>query len=92
MTPLVRIWGYAALIVAALLALRGAFWAALALFLLSPAPVLAFARGRGDGDRLSIGWIGGVVLALAILLLALLGLVAMGGVPQVHEWRALLRG
>ena len=92
MSPLFRIWAAVAIVLAALFALRGAWAAALAVLLASPAPALAFDRGALDTARLSMTWLGAVALAAVALLALLLVVVASGGVPQVHEWRALLRG
>ena len=92
MSPLFRIWAAVAIALAVLFALRGAWAAALAVLLASPAPALAFDRGALDATRMSLTWLATVALAVAGLLALLLVLVASGGVPQVHEWRALLRG
>jgi len=92
MSPLLRLWAWTAAIVAALLALRGAWLPALALFVLSPAPVLLFARDDARPQRLSLSWLGAVVIALVAIVGLLILVVALGGVPPVHEWRARLRG
>ncbi len=87
-----RIWGITAFFIALLFMLRGAFVLALALFLLSPAPVLLFSHSASDQSRLSLSWLG-VLLGLIVALGALFGLVVfLGGIPQVHEWSAILRG
>jgi hypothetical protein len=91
MSPLFRIWAAVAIALAVLFALRGAWVAALAVLLASPAPALAFDRGRQDATRSSMTWLAAVALAAGALLALLLVVVASGGVPQVHEWRALLR-
>ena len=92
MSPLIRIWAVVAIVLAALFALRGAWAAALAVLLASPAPALAFDRGTPNSTRASLTWLAGVALAAAALLALLLVVVASGGVPQVHEWRSLMRG
>jgi hypothetical protein len=71
--------------------LRGAWAPALAVLLLSPAPVLAFAPRNAGSGRASVAWLAVVVVALAAGIALLLVIVALGGLPQVHEWRALLR-
>jgi hypothetical protein len=91
MNPLFRAWALTAAVVAALLALRGAWLAALAVFLLSPAPALALARGPGDAVRSSLSWLAGFLVAIVALLALVIVVVSFGGLPQVHEWRALLR-
>jgi hypothetical protein len=85
--PLWRVWGYTAAFVAVLLLLRGAWAAALAVFLLSPAPVMMFAPRGLDGRRLSLSWFGGLALALVVLAVVFALVVASGGLPPVHEWR-----
>ena len=67
MSPLLRVWGYTAGLVAALLLLRGMWMPAAALFLLSPAPVMMFAPRGLDTRRLSLTWFGGIVLAVVLL-------------------------
>jgi hypothetical protein len=87
-----RTWGITALCIALLFMLRGAFALALVLFLLSPAPVLLFSHGASDQRRLSLSWLGvlfGLIAALGVLFALV---VFLGGIPQVHEWSALLRG
>jgi hypothetical protein len=92
MSPLFRIWAASALALAVLFALRGAWLAALAVFLLSPAPALAFGRNGVGAVRMSLTSLGVVVAAAAVMLLLIIAIVASGGLPQVHEWHALLRG
>jgi hypothetical protein len=87
-----RIWAVSAMALAVLFALRGAWLAALAVFLLSPAPALAFGRSGAGPLRMSLTSLGVVVAAMAVLLVLIIAIVASGGLPQVHEWRALLRG
>ena len=92
MSPLLRLWSVAALCIALLLAVRGAFAAAVGCFLLSPAPVLLFSHDGSDQRRLSLSWLG----TLAVIAIALAGLFALiihlGGIPQVHQWSSLIRG
>lgn len=90
MHPLMRIWAITALCAAVLLAARGAWTAAFAVFLLSPAPALALFRDRVDQQRWSASWLGFVALGLIGVAVALAVVVHLGGVPQVHEWRAAL--
>ncbi|HVE49271.1 MAG TPA: hypothetical protein VNG69_06585 [Casimicrobiaceae bacterium] len=92
MPPLMRIWAWTSMIVALLLALRGVWPVAIALFLLSPAPVLLFARGHSDPLRLSLSWLVALAIGIAGLLLVAIAITASGGLPQVHEWRGLLAG
>jgi hypothetical protein len=92
LSPLFRVWALVALALAALFALRGALAAALVVFVLSPAPAMLFARHHADPQRLTLSWLGAVVLAIVLVVAALVAIVAMGGLPQVHEWRALVRG
>ena len=92
MSPLFRLWAMIAVAFAVLFALRGAFLAALAVLLLSPAPVLAFNRGSDAAARASLHWLAAVAIAVALMLGLVLAIVSFGGLPQVHEWRALLRG
>jgi uncharacterized BrkB/YihY/UPF0761 family membrane protein len=92
MSPLLRLWGISALCIALLLLLRGAFALALACFLFSPAPVLLFARGGPDNTALSRSWLRGTVLVVAVLCALFVVVVYLGGIPQVHEWPATIRG
>jgi uncharacterized membrane protein YhhN len=92
MSPLLRVWGITALCVAVLLMLRGAFALALACFLFSPAPVLLFSHGGSDQRGLSLSWLGVLVLVAAGLSVLFALIVYLGGIPQVHEWSAVLRG
>ena len=92
MSPLLRLWGFTALGIALVLLLRGAFALALACFLFSPAPVLLFSHGTFDQRRLSLSWLGAVVVLIAVLSVAFVLVVYLGGIPQVHEWSSILRG
>jgi hypothetical protein len=92
MSPLFRIWAMIAATLAVLLVLRGAWLAALAVFALSPAPALVFARGVANPQRLSQSWLVAIALAIVGFFALLFVIVSLGGLPQVHEWRALLRG
>jgi hypothetical protein len=90
MPPLLRAWAFIAIAFALLLALRGALAAALAVLLLSPAPLLAWRSTDGAATR-PLAWLAIVFGTMLLLIAALLAIVAAGGLPQVHEWRALLR-
>jgi len=92
MNPLLRLWGISALCIALLLLLRGAFLVALACFLFSPAPVLLFTHGGPDQRRLSLSWLGVLVVVVAALCALFALVVYLGGIPQVHEWSATIRG
>lgn len=92
MSPLLRLWGISALCIALLLLLRGAFALALACFLFSPAPVLLFARGRPDNRVLSLSWLRALLVVVAALCVLFALVVYFGGIPQVHEWPATIRG
>ena len=92
MNPLLRLWGFIALGIALLLLLRGAFALALTCFLLSPAPVLLFSHGRFDRGRLAFSWLGVLVAVIAVLCVAFVFVVYLGGIPPVHEWSTALRG
>lgn len=85
--PLLRVWGFTAALVAALLVLRGMWAAALAVFLLSPAPVMMFGPRGLDARRMSITWFGGIVLAIVVLAALFAWIVYAGGIPPLHEWR-----
>jgi len=87
MSPLLRVWGYTAGLVAALLLLRGMWMPAAALFLLSPAPVMMFAPRGLDTRRMSLTWFGAIVLALVVLAAGFALIVSQGGIPPMHEWR-----
>ena len=87
-----RLWGITAFCIALLLALRGAFALALALFLFSPAPVLLFSHGRSDQGALSLCWRGVLFVVSAGLCSLFTLIVYLGGIPQVHEWSTVLRG
>ena len=91
MSPLLRIWGITALCIALLLMLRGAFALALACFLFSPAPVLLFSHGGLDQRRLSLSWLGVLATVIAVVVVVFALIVHLGGIPQVHEWSAILR-
>jgi hypothetical protein len=84
--PLLRVWGIVATVAAMLLLLRGAWLAAAALFVLSPAPAMMFARRREDRDRVALTWIGVAVLAIAALAAEIALVVGLGGIPPMHEW------
>lgn len=90
MHPLLRIWAIVALCAAVLLALRGVWPVAFAVFLLSPAPALLFFRDRLDRKQLTVSWLGVVGVVVAAFVVALVIAAQTGGVPQVHEWRATL--
>jgi hypothetical protein len=90
MPALLRSWAALATLAAVLLALRGAWLAAVALFVLSPAPAWLASRASFNG-RLSITWLGAVVGAFAVVIGLVLLVTYLGGIPQVHEWRAALR-
>ena len=92
MSPLLHLWGISALCIALLLLLRGAFVLALACFLFSPAPVLLFAHGGADKRRLSLSWLGVLVIVVAALCTLFALAVYLGGIPQVHLWSAAIRG
>ena len=92
MNPLLRLWGISAVCIALLLLLRGAFAPALACFLFSPAPILLFAHGGYDQRRLSLSWLGALVVVAAALCALFAWVVYLGGIPQVHEWSAAIRG
>jgi hypothetical protein len=90
--PLLRIWAISAACLAFFLVIRGAWPLAVACFLFSPAPVLFFSPRREDQSRLSRSWLGVVAVGAIALLALVLAAAYSGGVPQVHEWRAALRG
>ena len=92
MNPLLRIWAISATCVALLLAVRGALALAVVCFVFSPAPVLLFSPSRLDQSRLSRSWLGVVAVGVIVLLALVLAAAYTGGVPQVHEWRAAIRG
>jgi hypothetical protein len=92
MSPHMRIWGITALCIALLFLLRGTFALALAVFLLSPAPVLLFSHGATDQRRLSLSWLRTLLVVMAAVCAAFVLIVYLGGIPQVHEWSAILRG
>lgn len=92
MRPVTRIWAWTAVCVAVLATLRGFWPLALAVFLLSPAPAWVFAgRGSAAGPA-TAAWLRAIGIAAAVLALVYVAVVAMGGLPQVHEWRGLLSG
>jgi hypothetical protein len=91
MSPLIRIWGITALCIALLLIVRGAFALAIACFLFSPAPVLLFSHGGPDQRRLSLSWLGALVIFITALSVLFAVVVYFGGIPQVHEWSGALR-
>ncbi|CAG0953492.1 hypothetical protein BURK1_00326 [Burkholderiales bacterium] len=92
MSPLFRLWAICAACVALLLALRGAWMPAALLFFLSPAPAWVFAHGRPEQARLSASWLRSITLGVAAIVALYVIAVAMGGLPPVHEWRAMLAG
>ncbi len=92
MNPLLRVWAITAVGIALLLLLRGAWQVAIACFLFSPAPVLLFTRGGSDQKRVSISWLGALVLGVGALVILVTAVAYFGGVPPVHEWRAAMRG
>jgi hypothetical protein len=91
MTPLMPTWAFVATAVALLLALRGAWALALACFLLSPAPVWAYAQAPGGTARPS-RWLRAVAMAAAVVVAAYIVALAAGGLPPMHEWRVALFG
>ena len=92
MKPLVRLWAVCAIGVALLFALRGAWAPALACFLLSPAPAWVLAQGSADQRRMSVTWLAGVAIVVALAVALFVAIVSMGGLPPVHEWRGALAG
>ena len=91
MSPILRLWSIAALCITLLLMFRGAFALALACFLFSPAPVLLFSHGGSDQRRLSLSWLGVLVVVVAALSILFALVVYLGGIPPVHEWSGTLR-
>ena len=87
MNPLVRLWAASAACIALALLLRGAWAPALACFLLSPAPAWVLAQGSADPRRASATWLAGTAIVVAIVVALFVAIVAMGGLPPVHEWR-----
>ena len=92
MRPVTRIWALSAACLAALCALRGLWPLAIAIFLLSPAPAWAFARGGSAGADSTSAWLRAIGLAAAIAAGLYVAAIAMGGLPPVHEWRHILSG
>lgn len=92
MHPLLRLWAFCAAVVAVALALRGAFVPALACFLLSPAPAWVLAPESPDRPRASRAWLRGVAIAFAAVAALYVAVVALGGLPPVHEWRGAVAG
>lgn len=92
MGPVTRIWAITAACIAALCALRGLWPLAIAIFLLSPAPAWAFARGGAGCADTSAAWLRAIAIAAAIVAALYVALLAMGGLPPMHEWRAALFG
>jgi hypothetical protein len=91
MGPVLRFWAIFATALALLFALRGAWPLALAAFFLSPAPAWAFAHGRGEQAHASATWLRAIAGGVAIVaLLYAVVVVALGGLPPVHEWRGAL--
>ena len=91
MHPFLRLWAYAAAGIALLLLLRGAWPAALACLVLSPAPALLLASGPVDGARWSRAWLGSVAVGILVIAALVLVAAATDGLPEVHELRAALR-
>ena len=92
MHPLLRLWAYAAAGIALLLLVRGAWAAAIACLVLSPAPALLLSSGPVDGARWSRAWLGSVAVAILVIAALVLAAAATEGLPEVHELRAALRG
>lgn len=92
MRPVTRIWAISAACIAALCALRGLWPLALAVFLLSPAPAWAFARGGFDEAQASASWLRTIAIVAAAVAALYVAAIAMGGIPPVHEWRGALSG
>jgi hypothetical protein len=90
MGPVLRIWAIFATALALLFSLRGAWPLALAAFFLSPAPAWAFAHGRGEQAHASAAWLRALAAGVAIVAVLYVVVVALGGVPPVHEWRGAL--
>lgn len=84
--PLLRVWGIVAAIVAMLLLLRGAWLPAIALFVLSPAPVMLLSRAGPDRGRIALSWLGTLVMVFIAIAIVFAILVGVGGIPPVHEW------
>lgn len=92
MGPVTRIWAISAACIAALCVLRGLWPLAIAIFLLSPAPAWAFARGGFDRANASSAWLRAIAIAAAVVAALYVAILAMGGLPPVHEWRGALFG
>ncbi|MEO8486928.1 MAG: hypothetical protein ABI585_11390 [Betaproteobacteria bacterium] len=92
MSPALRIWAIFAISVAAIFALRGAWPLALACFFLSPAPALAFSRGRSERSQASAQWLRVVAIGVAAIVALYAIALAFGGLPPIHEWRAAWSG
>jgi len=92
MHPVTRIWAISAACLAALCLLRGLWPLAAAIFLLSPAPAWAFARGGIEQAHASASWLRAVAIAAAAIAALYVVALAMGGIPPVHEWRGALFG
>ena len=82
MHPLLRLWALCATVVAV----------ALACFLLSPAPAWVLAPESPDRPRASRAWLRGVAIAVAAVVALYVAVVALGGLPPVHEWRGAVAG
>ena len=92
MHPVLRLWAYAAAGMAVLLVFRGAWAAAIACLVLSPAPALMLASGSLDEARISRAWLGSVAVGVIVVVALVLAAASTDGLPQVHELRAALRG
>ena len=92
MSPVMRTWAIVAAVAALLLALRGAWPLAIALFLLSPAPAWAFAHAHGDAGRAGASWLRTVAIVAGAIVVLYVAALAAGGLPPMHEWRTALFG
>ena len=92
MNPVMRTWAIVATVVALLLALRGAWPLALACFLLSPAPAWAFGGAPDAASRATSTWLRTVAIVVAIVVALYVAVLAAGGLPPMHEWRAAMSG
>jgi hypothetical protein len=85
--PFLRIWAVAAVCVALLLVVRGAWQLALVVLFFSPLPELVVAHYWPSERRPSISWVAFLSLVVAIGAVLFLVVVHLGGIPPVHEWR-----